>query len=207
MSKPVLISIPVSNLGRSVQMLMEEKGVEYDFETASPHSDAVNAIHPLGKVPVFRHGDLTLCESEAMARYIDKVFDGPKFFPEDPVLCAKVDQWVSLHNTAFDTSMIRQYVLGYVLPKMAGKEPNREQIEAALPNVKKHLDVLNKALEGGVLVGDSLTYADLANFPTLAYLPDFPESAELLKEFPNVVAFLDAMNARDSAKKTPPRLG
>ncbi|SDD61438.1 glutathione S-transferase family protein [Kordiimonas lacus] len=207
MSKPVLISIPVSNLGRSVQMLLEEKGVDYEFETASPHSDAVNAVHPLGKVPALRHGELTLCESEAMARYIDKVFDGPKFFPEDPTLCAKVDQWVSLHNTAFDTSMIRQYVLGYVLPKMAGKEPNREQIDASLPIVKKHLAVLESALEGGFLVGDSLTYADLANFPTLAYLPDFPESAEMLKEFPNVVAYIDAIGARESAKKTQPRRG
>lgn len=202
MSKPLLISIPQSNVGRSVQMLMEEKGVAYDFQVARPHSDEVNVIHPLGKVPVFRHGELTLCESEAMARYIDKVFDGPKFFPEDPAVCAKVDQWVSLHNTTFDISMIRQYALGYILPKMAGEEPNRAQIDAALPLMKKHLAVLNDALANGHLVGDSLTYADLAVFPTLNYLPGFPESAEMLKDCPNITAFLEAMNGRDSAKKT-----
>lgn len=205
MSKPVLISIPQSNVGRSVQMLLEEKGVDYDFQVARPQSDEVKAIHPLGKVPVFRHGDLALCESAAMAAYIDKVFPGPKLFPEDAAECAKVDQWVSLHNTTFDISMIRQYALGYILPKMAGKEPNRAQIDAALPLMKKHLAVLDEALASGHLVGDSLTYADLAVFPTLNYLPGFPESAEMLKDCPNVLAFLDAMNGRESAKKTAPQ--
>jgi len=205
MSKPVLISIPQSNVGRSVQMLLEEKGVDYDFQVARPHSDEVNAIHPLGKVPVFRHDDVALCESAAMAHYIDKAFGGPKFFPEDAAECALVDQWVSLHNTAFDVSMIRQYALGYILPKMAGEEPNRAQINAALPLMKKHLAILDEALTGGHLVGDSLTYADLAVFPTLNYMLGFPESAEMLKEVPNVVAFIDAMNARDSAIKTAPQ--
>ena len=64
-----------------------------------PH---VDAIHPFGKIPVMRHGDVTLCELKAIATYIDRVFDGPKVIPEDPKRAAQVEQWVSLGNVEFD---------------------------------------------------------------------------------------------------------
>lgn len=117
MSKLKLLSIPVSNFGRAVQMLLEEKGVAYDFVIAKPQSPEVKAIHPFGKIPVMTHGEMQLCESEAMARYIDAQFDGPRFFPDDIRAKAQVDQWVSLVNTILDPLLIRRYVLGYVFQR------------------------------------------------------------------------------------------
>jgi glutathione S-transferase len=56
-----------------------------------PHSPEVNAIHPLGKIPVMRHGDFRLCESKAIVTYIDRVFPGPKLLPDDAMACAKIE--------------------------------------------------------------------------------------------------------------------
>ena len=78
-----IIGVPQSNYVWAVRMVCEEKGVPYDYKPERPHSPAVDAIHPFGKVPVMRHGDVDLCESKAIATYIDRVFDGPKVIPED----------------------------------------------------------------------------------------------------------------------------
>ena len=43
------------------------------------HTPEIDAIHPFGKMPVLRHGDFTLCESKAIATYLDRAFDGPSF--------------------------------------------------------------------------------------------------------------------------------
>ena len=48
----------------------------------------LRAIHPFGKMPVLRHGDVELCESKAIATYLDRSFPGPSIFPSDPHLGA-----------------------------------------------------------------------------------------------------------------------
>jgi hypothetical protein len=77
----------------------EEKGIDYEVVDASPHSPEVNAIHPFGKLPVMRHGAFTLCESKAIATYLDRGFPGPALMPSDPREAALAEQWISLVNT------------------------------------------------------------------------------------------------------------
>ena len=204
MSKLTLLSIPQSNFGRAVQMLLEEKGADYDYVVAKPQSDEVKAIHPFGKVPVLKHGDLMLCESAAMARYIDKSFDGPKFFPEDAGVCALVDEWVSMTNTIIDPLMIRQYVFHYIFPKGADGKRDTAAIEALKPALEKQMDIIAAAVAGDYLVGDTPTYADFNLFATLNYMPGFPETGAMIAARPAIGAYLERMNARESAKKTAP---
>lgn len=201
MSDFTIISVIQSNFGRSIGMLALEKGLTYDFQSERPHSDAVNAIHPFGKVPVLKHRDVELYETSAIARYVDASFDGPKFFPSDPLAAAKVEQWISLHNM-FDQTMVRQYALGYVLPKTEDGKPDRARIDGALEALEKQLKMIDHTLDGDFLVGDSLTYADLCLYPTLHYMTQFPESKKMLAVLPKLSAYIDRIAARDSAKKT-----
>src|SRR5207302_6005952 len=86
LSMPALeiFGVPQSNYVWAVRMVCEEKGVPYELNAVRPHTPDVDAWHPFGKIPVMRHGDVTLCESKAIATYIDRVFDGPKMIPEEP---------------------------------------------------------------------------------------------------------------------------
>jgi len=77
-----------SNFVWVTRILCTEKGVPYQHVQALPHTPEVDAIHPFGKIPVMRHGDVTLCESRAICRYIDSVFDGPSLMPSEPVIIA-----------------------------------------------------------------------------------------------------------------------
>ena len=80
-----IIGVPQSNYVWAVRMACEEKGVPYVHTPVRPHTPDVDALHPFGKIPVMRHGDVTLCESKAIVTYIDRVFDGPKVIPEEPI--------------------------------------------------------------------------------------------------------------------------
>ncbi|MCQ8780461.1 glutathione S-transferase family protein, partial [Escherichia coli] len=75
------------------------------------------AIHPFGKMPVLRHGDLTLFESKAIATYLDSTFPGPRLIPGEARHAALLEQWVSFVNTAVDRTVIRTYLYAYIAPK------------------------------------------------------------------------------------------
>jgi glutathione S-transferase len=198
-----IIGLPQSNYVRVVRMVCEEKGVPYDLKPERPHSPDVDALHPFGKIPVMRHGDVTLCESKAIATYIDRTFDGRKVIPDDPKLAAQVEQWVSLGNTVFDPLMIRQYVLGYVFPK-DGK-PDMAAIGAAAETMKKQVDVLDQAVaKTGHLVGDDFTLADINMMPILFYVGRFPEGKDMLGKAANLSAYVARHSGRPSFQNTMP---
>src|SRR3954468_16323719 len=201
-----IIGAPQSNYVWAVRMVCEEKGVAYDYKPERPHTPAVDAIHPFGKVPVMRHGDLELCESKAIATYIDRVFDGPKVIPEDARRAAQVEQWVSLGNVEFDKLMMRQYVVGYVFPKEPGK-PDMAAIGEAAQKMKQQVEVLDRAVaKTGHLVGDSFTLADINILPMLFYVNRFEEGKAMLGAAKNLSAYIERHFARPSfqAAKPPP---
>src|SRR5215510_5839888 len=97
-----IIGAPQSNYVCVVRIACLEKGVPYTLAPAIPHSPEVDAIHPFGKIPVMRHGDVTLSESRAICFYIDHSFDGPPLVPRNPAEGARAEQWISIVNTHFD---------------------------------------------------------------------------------------------------------
>ena len=203
MSALEIIGVPQSNYVWAVRMVCAEKGVPYEHKTDRPHSPAVDAIHPFGKVPVMRHGDVELCESKAIATYIDRVFDGPKVIPADVKLAAQVEQWVSLGNTEFDKLMIRQYVIGYVFPK-DGK-PDMAAIGAAAEKMKPQVAVLDRAVAStGFLAGESFTLADINILPMLFYVNRFEEGKAILGAAKNLSAYMERHFARPSFKASMP---
>ncbi len=139
-----IIGVPQSNYVWATRIACHEKGVPYVLAPARPHSTEVDAIHPFGKIPVMRHGDVTLCESRAISFYIDHAFAGPPLAPRDPVEGARVEQWISLVNTQIDPSLFRPYVGAYFFPGTADGEPDRAAIEAMLPKMEPQLPVLDR---------------------------------------------------------------
>jgi glutathione S-transferase len=198
-----IIGAPQSNYVWVVRMVCEEKGVPYEHKPDRPHTPSVDAIHPFGKIPVMRHGDIELCESKAIATYIDRVFDGPKVIPDDVKLAAQVEQWVSLGNVEFDKLMIRQYVVGYVCPK-DGK-PDMTAIGAAAEKMKPQVEILDRAVAAtGHLVGDSFTLADINILPMLFYVSRFEEGKSLLAGAKNLSAYTERHFARASFRRSAP---
>jgi glutathione S-transferase len=190
----------------TTRMALEEKGVSFDYQPLPPHDKELMAVNPFGKVPGFRHGDVTLFETAAITRYVDEVFDGPALVPSDPVQRALVTQWISAVNDYIYDAMIRRYVLQYVMPRTADGKPDRGVIDGALKRMRRQVEVLDAAYGGRpFVVGGSLTLADLFLAPILAYVWDQPEGKELLDGCPNIVAAWPSMTSRPSFQHTDPR--
>ncbi len=205
MAKVEILGMALSNYVWSTRIGCAEKGVPHELVNARPHSPEINAIHPLGKMPAMKHGDVTLCESKAILSYIDKAFPGPALAPSDAAGAAKVEQWSSLINTAVDPAIMRSYALAYIFPGTPDGKPDRARVDAAVPNVEKQLDILETAVAPtGFLVGNSFTIADMLLVPILAVASRLPESSAALAKRPALQKYLQTHIARDSVKNTAP---
>ena len=187
MTDITVYGIPLSTYVRTVRMALVEKGVGYDLEAVGPHTPEIDALHPWGKVPVFRHGDLEFFETQAICRYIDEMFDGPALQPSYPGGRARMQQWISAYcDNAYRSLGCDLVIQRLAVPKMGGT-PDEERIAAAVPEARKCLGIFDEALAGHeFLAGGSLTLADLFLAPMVFYLPMTPEGEALLPEFSNI---------------------
>jgi len=205
MANVEIIGPAPSTYTRTACMVCEEKAIPYNLKQSPPHSPDVVAIHPFGKVPVMRHGDFELCESKAIATYLDLGFPGPKLIPTDPRHAALTEQWVSLVNTKMDGTLVRSYLFNYIFPKTSDGSPDRTVIDAVVPAVKQEIELLDRAVaKGGFLAGDSFTFADINVMPILAYLKNFPEAGNAIAAAKSLSAYYDRLAARPSFQKTAP---
>src|ERR1700730_15561486 len=101
-TKPEIIGSLRSSYTRVVRMVCEEKGIDHILTETQIGAPEIRAINPFGKMPVLRHGAFTLCESKAIASYLDRSFPGRELIPSDTRLAARTEQWVSLVNTVLD---------------------------------------------------------------------------------------------------------
>jgi glutathione S-transferase len=178
MPKPEIIGSLRSSYTRVVRMVCEEKGIEHVLTETQLGAPEIRAIHPFGKMPVLRHGDFTLCESKAIASYLDRSFPGRELIPSDPRLAALTEQWVSLVNAVLDPTLVRSYLLAYAFPRTADGKPDRKIIDAVLPAVREQLALLEQAVtKTGYLVGEHFTLADINLLPILFYVRQLPEAA------------------------------
>jgi len=200
-----IIGAPQSNFVRTARMACVEKGVEYALDPTRPHTEAVDAIHPFGKIPVMRHGGITLCETKAICTYVDLAFDGPALMPRDPEAAARTEQWVSLVNTAIDPVFARSYMVAYFFSGLPDGAPDRARIEAALPGMRAIFAVLERQFSAhAFLAGDGFTIADMFLLPLIHYLRLLPESAAMLQDAPRTAEWFDRISQRPSAQATVP---
>jgi len=186
-------------------MACEEKGVAYELKPLSPHCPEVNAIHPFGRIPAMRHGDFELCESKAIATYVDLAFPGPRLFPTAAREVALAEQWVSLVNTKMDHTLVRTYLFAYIFPNTADGSPNRAAIEGVKAELQAHVQLLDRAVSRtGYLAGGSLSFADLNVMPILFYLQKFPEGSAAMAAAPRLAEFYERLSARPSFRNTMP---
>jgi len=208
MSKPEILGSLRSSYTRVVRMVCEEKGIDYVLTETLRGAPELGRIHPFGKMPVLRDGDFELCESKAIASYLDRRFPGPQLIPDDPRLAALMEQWVSLVNTVMDATLLRTYFFAYAFPKTADGGPDQTTIEAVTPAVRTQLALLDKAVAPtGYLAGDRFTLADINLMPILYYIRQLPEGAAAIAPETDLGRYYARHAARVSFQRTMPPAG
>jgi glutathione S-transferase len=208
MIRPEILGALRSTYTRAVCMLCEEKGIDYQLTETPLNAPALYAIHPLGRMPVLRHGDVELFESKAIATYLDLSFPGPRLLPVEARLAGLTEQWVSLVNTLVDRTLIRIYLFAYVVPMITGGKPDRQAIDTVLPAVREQIAILDKAVAAtGFLVGEQFTFADINLLPILHRVQQAPEGAAAVKEARHLARYYEKHSARPSFQRTDPPSG
>ncbi|QMW22046.1 glutathione S-transferase family protein [Sandaracinobacteroides saxicola] len=204
MSQVQVIGLPQSNFVWAVRIALAEKGIAHELVVAPPHSAEVNAIHPFGKLPVFRHGNVTLCESRTIIDYIDETFEGPPLVPTTREAALNDAQWTSIIATTIEPLLIRQYLFAYMFPQGAGGAPDRTAIDILLPKVEAALDILDDSFAAGKLGGEAFTRSDTYLFPILFYARTLPEGGAMISARRRLSSYVDRGLARSSILATMP---
>jgi glutathione S-transferase len=205
MTDIIIYGIVQSSYVRTVRLACEEKGVSYEVQPIEFGSPEHLALHPFGKVPSARHGDVTMYETSAIVRYIDAAFDGPALLPADLLARTRMEQWISATIDYFYQDMIRELVFPRLVAPSRGAEPDEEMIAGAVPKIDGHLGILEATLaDSDYLAGDGLSLADLFYAPVHFWLGITPEGQGLLPKYPAVGRWWERMTARPSVVGTVP---
>ena len=88
MSHIVLYGFPRSTYVNVVRLVLEHKGLAYDFRDLESEMGKPThlALHPFNRVPVLEHGDFRLYETAAIIAYLDDAFPQSRLTPEEAQL-------------------------------------------------------------------------------------------------------------------------
>ena len=204
MTEFVVHSIPGSPFGRAVFATLEEKGADYALQRVAMRTPDHLALHPFARVPILRHGDFRLYETQAILRYLDRALPAPSLTPADPRAAARMDQLMNVNDWYLFQGVGN--VIGFqrvVGPKLMGLTPDEAAIAAAMPKAHAVFDQLARELgDNRYFAGDQVTLADILLASHLDFFREIPEWAPLAGPHPNLVAWLERMNARPSMVAT-----
>ncbi len=205
MSEFVVYSVPGSPYGRAVLATLNEKDASYRFANVSgfrgePHISR----NPFGRVPVLDHRGFILYETQAIMRYLDRVLQGPALTPADPAAAARMDQVMNICDWYLFQGV--NNVIGFhriVAPRLFGSVPDEAAIAAAMPRAHTVIKELSRLLGTTPwFTGESVSLADILVVAHLDFLAQTPEWDQLAEASPNLVSWLQRMNARPSFKST-----
>jgi glutathione S-transferase len=200
-----LYGVKGSPFVRKALVVLEEKGLSYELETmvsVSPKSPELLALHPMGKIPILRDGELVVPDSSVICAYLERKHPSPALYPADPADFAKALFLEEYADTAM-FAVLSPVLFERVVKRFVFKQPPdearvAEQLDNQLPPVLDYLESQLPADRDTVLARFSIADAALgAQLGTLT-LSDvaidaarWPRTAryyELLMKRPSFVA-------------------
>jgi len=211
-----LYSFPTPN-GVKVSIMLEEIGLPYEAHAVNIMKNESWApeflsLNPNGKIPAIVDPDgpggkpLGLFESGAILLYLaDKT---GKLIPSDPGRRWETIEWVFFQMASIGPTFGQ---VGF-FNKFAGKDyEDKRPLKRYADESRRLVGVLDARLDGRQwIMGDEYTIADVAHVGWVRNLIGFYEAGDLvgIKDFPNVLAWLDRALARPATQKglnIPPR--
>ena len=155
----------ISNYYNKAKMVLLEKGVPFEevyTATGNPTEETL-ACSPLGKVPFITTERGALCESQAIAEYLEAVHPEPALLPGDPWEAAKVRElctFVDLHLELVVRELYTQAFFGGTV-----SEAQQARVRKLLT---KHIAGFKRlARFGPYLAGERFTLADCSGYVSL----------------------------------------
>jgi glutathione S-transferase len=196
---------PLSPFVRKLRLCLAEKGLDYQLEVVTPFDQPewYRELNPLGRIPAFRDGDLTLADSSVICQYLeDKYPASPLLYGRDAKQRAHI-RWLEKYAdyelaplTTF--TVFRNRILKPLMGKSCDEAAIREALHDKLP---AHFDYLEQTLgNASYFVGDTPSMADLAFACQLINMQHGGESLDATR-WPALTALLARITARESVQE------
>ena len=204
----VLYGLKGSPFVRKVQVLLAEKGVDYEFAMASPFPapDWFVEINPAKRIPVLRDRSVgtegaagTLPDSSAICAYLERKYPEPALYPRAAFEYGRALWFEEYADSELATRVGLGLFRPLVMAKLFGKEPDvdraRKTLREELPPV---FDYLEKSIANRqFLVGDTFGIADIS---VASQFVNFNHTGATLdaSRWPSLAAYVERMLSRPS---------
>ena len=189
-----LIGSPASPFVQRCAIIARSKGLDIEIAPipgGAMHSPEFQALSPMGRIPLLVLDDGThICESSAIAAYLDEALDGPSLMPMSPLERARVRE-----IEAIATLEIASGLRPTMIHRIFRVSENEALVAAGIAQTDKGCTALARLLSNAAYaVGDTITQADAALVPvvTLAtIIADQPEVGALLEQHAFLIPYLE----------------
>lgn len=198
----ILYGSSLSPYVRKVLAYAAERGIELDVQpTGFPnHSPEYLEASPFKKMPALRDGDYMLADSSAIIHYLEAKYPERPLIPAEPKLRGKTIWFDEFADTILVSCGAKIFFNLIVAPRFLGREGDLEAArQAELNDLPPILEYLEKVMprEGGYLVGDALTLADIAVASPFANFRHTDTKVDA-DRYPRTAAYVDRILARPS---------
>jgi glutathione S-transferase len=200
----ILYGSSLSPYARKVLAFAAEKGIELELRPTGSapgqQSEEFVEASPFRKMPAFRDGHYTLADSSAIIHYLEAKHPEPALIPSDPRLRGKTLWYEEFADTILVSCGAKIFFNLIVAPRFLGRPGDEEAArQAELNDLPPILDYLERTVpgEGGYLVGDGLTLADIAVAGPFANFRHTNTRVDP-ERYPRTVAYVERILARPS---------
>ena len=201
--------IPGSPFLRSVEIALNEKGLDYQLHALAPgqHKEPEHlARHPFGRIPTFDHDGFTVYETQAILRYLDDVFPNPPLTPVNARQRTRMNQVIGIIEWYFFPKAAAPIAFNRIIgPRLLGLPGDDAAVTEAMPMGRTCFEVLDGILgDQPYFGGDRISIADIMLGAQLDLFAECEEGRELIGGTSNLSAWLELMKARPSFVATEP---
>lgn len=192
MAKPTIYGIPQSTYVRTVRLLLEEAGIEYDLKpvdifNGENKSAQYLAKHPFGKVPTFEVDGEILYETSAIADYLNTGLANNKFSLSTPMQQAKMRQIMAIIDNYLYAPAITTIVIQRLIIPSQGGQTDEEKVKNAVEPAQTAINAIESiATCNPYLLGSEIGIADFYLIPVFVYLSKTPEFEAITAQTPKI---------------------
>lgn len=207
MSKLLVYGTPISTYVRTVRLLLEEIGVEYqlhsiDFFQGENRSAAYLAKNPFAKVPTLAIDQELIYETTAITDYLDTVFVDGRCSPADPLVKARMRQIVGIIDNYLNPTAIGAIVWQRLIVPSQGGQADLAKVNGAIELAQTAMVAIESlVICNPYLLGSTTSIADFYLIPIFVYFSQTPEFVAIVANTPKLQMWWERVGQLPIVKK------
>lgn len=192
----------ISPFVRKVRVFLAEKGIAYKLEPVNPFAAGpeYKKLSPLGRIPAFQDGNVTLADSSVICAYVEKTNPQPALIPTAPADYAQALWFEEYGDGGLSPVFGSQIFFQRIVMPLFMKQPGDEAM--AQTAVAEKLPPLFDYLEGVLgdrttLVGNSFTLGDIGVATQFVNLRHAGVTVDA-QRWPKLALYIAAVHGRPS---------